>query len=354
MKRIILLVAGGIMILISGLTPGCGEAEPAEYGTVSEEISWPLGDTIVYATVTRPDSGQDHPAVVFVPGSGPTDREWNSPLLPGTNGSAKLLAEVLAAKGYVTLRYDKRFAGQHANENLPLLMGKISMQGHLEELQGAVDKLRGRADVDKDRIFCLANSEGTIHAVNYQLQAGGRKLAGMILTGAPGQTIGELTRAQLETQLTGYPGADEILVLYDKAVSGFVETGTIEPDESLPPGIKNLLLSLVEPVNMPFTQEVWTADIAPNLKDIHEPVLIIIGKKDIQVDWELDGGKLQAATEGQDNYTFAYPDDANHVLKYEAKAREEILPANPGYNAADAVLDPATLEIIEDWLAAHT
>jgi pimeloyl-ACP methyl ester carboxylesterase len=348
------LIMAGVLMLFSTVLPGCSDSEPAEYKVVSEEINWEIGETTVYATITRPESGQGHPAVVFVPGSGPTDRDWNSPLLPGTNGSAKLLAEELAREGYVTLRYDKRFAGEHASENLPLLMGKISMQSHIEELQGAVDMLRERSDVDSNRIFALANSEGVFHTVNYQLQAGDKKLAGMILTGAPGQSMGELARTQIAAQLAGAPNATEIMEMYDKAIDDFVANGTMEPDEALPAGIRQFLQSLVNPVNMPFTQEVWTADIAPDLKNIKEPVLIIIGKKDIQVNWEFEGGILQAAAEGQDNISFAYPDNANHVLKYEAKAREDINPASPGYNAADTVLDAETLQIILDWLNTHS
>jgi pimeloyl-ACP methyl ester carboxylesterase len=342
------------MILISGLLPGCGEPEPGEIKTVSEETSRAIGETTVYATITRPKSGKNHPAVVFVPGSGPTDRDWNSPLLPGTNGSAKLLAEELASQGYVTLRYDKRFAGAHASENLPLLTGKISMQGHLEEVQAAVEMLRERTDVDKDRIFVLANSEGTLHVVNYQLQAGDKKLAGIILTGPPGQSMGDLAHTQIAVQLAGMPDADEILDMYDEAVSDFVETGTMEPDEALPESIKLFLSSLTNPMNMPFTQELWTADIVPNLKNIHVPVLVIIGKKDIQIDWQFDGNKLQSATQGQDNFSFAFPENANHVLKYEARARENINPASPNYNSADAVLDAETLEIIMNWLDTNS
>jgi hypothetical protein len=345
-----LIILGGILMLITVILPGCGESGPTEYETVSEETSWNIGETTVYATITRPESGQGHPAVVFVAGSGPTDRDWNSPLLPGTNGSAKLLAEELARQGYVTLRYDKRFTGEHAGENLPLLTGKISMQSHLEELQSAVDILRERDDVDSDKIFALANSEGTLHAVNFQLQAGEKKLAGLILTGTPGQSMGDLARAQIAAQLAGVPGTDDIMAWYDQAISDFVKNGTMEPDESLPEGIKQFLLSLVSPANMPFTQEVWTVDIAPDLKSIDEPMLIIIGKKDIQVDWQTDGTRLEAAAEGKDTITFAYPDNANHVLKHETKAREDINPSSPGYNAAGTVLDTETLEIIISWL----
>jgi pimeloyl-ACP methyl ester carboxylesterase len=354
MKKII-VTAGGILLL-SMIMSGCGGDAPEgqdEMAIVSEEISWPLDDTTVYATVTRPSSGTNLPAVVFVPGSGPTDRDWNSPLIPGTNGSAKLFAEELAKQGFVTLRYDKRFTGPHASENLPKLIGKLSLQGHVDELAGAVEALAAIDDVDSRRIFVLANSEGTIHSVNYQMQAEQLPFAGLILTGAPGRTVGDLAHAQIAAQLEGFPGADDIMRLYDEAVEEFLASGVMNPDESLPDGIKTFLLSLANQTNMPFTQEVWVADIADDLQDIDAPVLIIIGKKDIQVDWEIDGGMLQAAAEGKSTIEFFFPENANHIMKHEDKPRDQVNPAAPNYNEDGAILDAVTLEKIIDWLGSR-
>jgi len=348
-----MMLVGVLIMLFTWMMPGCGDSEPVERKAVSEEISWSIGETTVYATITRLESGKNLPGVVFVPGSGPTDRDWNSTLLPGRNGSVPLLAEELARDGYVTIRYDKRFTGPGADENLPLLMGKISMESHLEEIRGAVSILAERPQVDNNRIFVLANSEGCIHAVNYQLE-GENTFAGMILAAPPGQSMGDLARTQIEAQLAGMPDADEIIKLYDEAIDGFLATGTMKPDESLPEGIKMFLASLVNPVNMPFTQEIWTRDITPDLKKIDVPVLVVIGKKDIQVNWEFDGRRLQAATEGMDTITFSFPENANHVLKYEELPREEINMANPNYNGPDTVLDPETLDIIIDWLDTNS
>ena len=120
----------------------------------------PLGSTTVYGTLARPSGSSrsgPFPAVVMVAGSGPTDRDWNSPLLPGTHGSARLLAETLAQAGIASLRYDKRATGPHMGENMPTLIGKMSMQSHLDEPAGAVHTLAGQADIRKDKIFSLAN-----------------------------------------------------------------------------------------------------------------------------------------------------------------------------------------------------
>jgi hypothetical protein len=53
---------------------------------------------------------------VIVAGSGPTDRDWNTPLL-----------------------------------------GKLSMQSHLDELASAVETLASQSNVRRDRVYAVAN-----------------------------------------------------------------------------------------------------------------------------------------------------------------------------------------------------
>src|SRR6266700_2898085 len=136
----------------------------------SSEVIWSLGETTVYGTLVKPVGPGPFPAVVMVAGSGPTDRDWNSPLLPGSNGSARLLSEALAQAGIASLRYDKRASGPHARENMAALIGKMSMQSHVDELTGAVRTMAQQDFIRNDRIFALTNSEGALHALNYQVQ----------------------------------------------------------------------------------------------------------------------------------------------------------------------------------------
>src|ERR1051326_1652105 len=123
----------------------------------SSEVSWQLDSTTIYGTLVRPIGPGPFPAVVLVAGSGPTDRDWNSPLLPGSNGSARLLAEALARAGFASLRYDKRASGPHARENMRALIGKLSMQSHVDELAGAVRIMPSQTYTRSGRIFALAN-----------------------------------------------------------------------------------------------------------------------------------------------------------------------------------------------------
>src|SRR5205823_6486914 len=136
----------------------CMMSDQDAYGQSGEssEVNWPLDSTTVYGTLVRPLGPGPFPAVVLVAGSGPTDRDWNSPLLPGSNGSARLIAEALARVGIASLRYDKRASGPHARENMQALIGKLSMQSHVDELAGAVRTLASQSYVRGNRIFAVA------------------------------------------------------------------------------------------------------------------------------------------------------------------------------------------------------
>ncbi|MCC6929298.1 MAG: alpha/beta hydrolase [Gemmatimonadaceae bacterium] len=320
------------------------------------DLSWSLDDTTVDATVQFAREGVDATGagVVFIGGSGPTDRDWNTPLLPGTNGSARLLAEVLAQEGITSIRYDKRAAGVRARENMPRLVGKVSMQSHLDELAGAVRALAAQPGVRRDRLFAVANSEGTLHALHYQLQRPELSLAGLVLIAPPGRSVGAVARAQIAAQLAPVPGGEAILAMYDAAIARFLASEPVAPDPALPPGIAGLVQGLASPANLPFSRELWLADSAPLLRDVNVPVLVVIGEKDVQVDVRADGGPLQLAAAGREQVTFAFPPDANHVLKHETRPRAELTAESAfSYNAADAVLDPEGVATIVAWLRRH-
>jgi uncharacterized protein len=317
------------------------------------EVSWPLDETAVYGTLVRPAGQGPFPAVVMIAGSGPTDRDWNSPLIPGTNGSARLLAEALAEAGCASVRFDKRASGPHARENMAALMGKISLQSHLDEVTGAVCLLAARDDVDAARIFALTNSEGALHALNYQIHDPAAPFAGLILTAPPGRPVGMVGRSQIAAQLLALPGGEEMMAQYDAAIARFAAGEPAAPDPSLPQGVQMLLSALEHPANLPFARELWVTDAAEWLPQVHVPMLVIIGQKDLQVDWEVDAAPLRRAAAGRSDVTFVIVPNANHVLKHEAQPRAALSPAEVGarYNADDTHLDPDVLSAILGWLA---
>jgi uncharacterized protein len=316
-------------------------------------VSWLVDEIEVNATLTRPAGEGPFPAVIMVAGSGPTDRNWNTPLLPGTNGSAALLAQALTQAGFMTLRYDKRAAGAQGRDNAMRLMGKISAQGHLEGLAGGVKLLAGRDDVDSRRLFALTNSEGCIHALNYQIQkAAGPRLAGLLLTSAPARPIGVVAHSQIAAQLAAVPGGEQMLAAYDQNIQDFLAGREVKIDPTLPEGLRNMIQSVIAPINQPFSRELWMADVAEMLPKIDCPVLVLLGKKDIQVVWQTDGPIFDELLKSLPNVKIAYAENANHVLKHEPRVLSELTMADimASYNPDTARLDDQVVEIILGWL----
>jgi pimeloyl-ACP methyl ester carboxylesterase len=229
------------------------------------------------------------------------------------------------------------------------------MQGHAAELAGAIELLANRPDVDRQRIFVLTNSEGCIHALNEELHTPTYPCAGLILTAAPARPISAVARSQVAAQLAAVPGGDALLAAFDRAMREFAAGRPVPVDERFPDGIRMLIQGLTNPANQPFARELWVTDPAALLARIAAPVLIVIGKRDIQVDWQADGAVFEALPAQHPNISIVYPEHANHVLKHEPRSRAQLSPSDAvaAYNAESAVLDSDTVAAITDWLHRH-
>ena len=73
---------------------------------VSTPVELPSSPAPLHGTLLTPED-QTRAAAVIIAGSGPTDRDGNSPI-GVTGGVYRQLAEGLAERGVATVRYDKR------------------------------------------------------------------------------------------------------------------------------------------------------------------------------------------------------------------------------------------------------
>ncbi|MCL2463483.1 MAG: alpha/beta fold hydrolase [Micrococcales bacterium] len=321
----------------------------------SYDVSWELDGIEMAATVVRPDGEGPFPAVVLVAGSGPTDRDWCSPLLPGGNGSGRLFAEAFAAAGIASLRYDKRASGPHAAVNVPRLTGKLSMQSHLDELVAAVDALVAQDFVDASRIVGLGNSEGTLHVLHYATGAPRVPFVGLVLAAPPGRPVRDVLLAQLALQAAQVPGGEQLMTKVEQATERYAAGQPMAPDPELPPSVRMVLASFETPVNLPFARELWVESACDALAAVRIPTLVLIGGADVQIDRHADGDPLQRAAAGMANVAFAFPPQANHVFQHETRTPAEIVASGDnGYNTPDAFLDPEALDTMLTWLRGVT
>jgi hypothetical protein len=188
--------------------------------------------------------------------------------------------------------------------------------------------------------------------LNYQLQAGDMPFAGLLLTSAPARPVGVVAHSQLAAQLQAVPGGEQMLADYDEAIRDFIDGKPVTIQESLPEGIRNLIVSVTSPINQPFSRELWMMDVSKLIEAVQQPVLVLLGKKDIQVVWQIDGPILEDIVKKQSNIELAYAENANHVLKHEPKPVAELTAADimASYNGEGARLDDQAVKIILDWL----
>jgi dienelactone hydrolase len=317
----------------------------------SYDVSWELDGITMEGTVVRPDGEGTFPAVVLVAGSGPTDRDWCSPLLPGSNGSGRLFAEALAGAGIASLRYDKRASGPHVMDNVSKLIGSLSMQSHLDELTAAVRVLSGLDVVDTSRIVGFGNSEGALHVLHYVTSAQNIPFAGIVLAAPPGRPIQDVLLSQLALQSAHVPGGTEMMPMVREAVARYAAGQRMNLDPKLPDSVRMVLSSFETPANLPLARELWVESACDFLGNVRIPTLVLIGGRDVQIDAKADGAPLQKAAAGMSNVTFAFPPNANHVFKEDMRSPAEVA-ASPGngYNDPGTRLDPESLETILAWL----
>ncbi len=319
--------------------------------TTSHEVTWRVDEIIVRGTLTLPAGEGPFPAVVMVAGSGPTDRDWCSPLLPGANGSGRLFAEAFAEVGIASLRYDKRASGPDAAENARALFGKFSMRSHLEELIAAVGVIVENNAIDGTRIVGLGNSEGALHVLHYATSHQVVPFVAIVLAAPPGRSVGKVLLAQLALQAAQVPRGAALMPDVEAAASRYEAGRPMNISPKVPDSVKKVLASFENPANLPLARELWGEDAAVSLCEVEIPSLVLIGRKDIQIDAILDGEPLERAATGKDNVTIVYPVNANHVFKEDARPLPEIVAApGTGYNESGTRLDPEALETILAWL----
>jgi pimeloyl-ACP methyl ester carboxylesterase len=325
---------------------------------VSEDVSFVAGGRTIPGTLVHPASGTG-PGLLLLAGSGPTDRDWNSPLLPGKNGSARLLAEALAARGVTVLRFDKAFSGR--NPGLPI--ADLTLDTYRDEATAALDFLRARAEVDPARVFVAGHSEGGIHATRLAQSAGDR-IRGVILISAPGQSLREVLEVQLERNVLAGAGLtpeqiEAEMVPIRTALRSFVAGQDVDPKSaSSRPQIVQILSALMAPMVARIGRALASFEPAQVAAGIAVPVLVLQGGKDVQVDPVENAERLVAARRSAGKSVDYHKSPlADHVLKTEPRSLEEIR-ANlqlllTTYNSPDRALDDDMLEALARWIRDH-
>lgn len=244
-------------------------------------------------TMLAPAAGAA-PAVLIIPGSGPTDRDGNSPM--GIKAAPyKLLAESLAQRGIATVRIDKR--GMFASGAAISDPNKVTVPDYVADVGAWTAILRARTGARC--VWLLGHSEGGLIAL---AAARGPDVCGLILVSAPGRTVGTLIREQLRANPANAPLLDQAMAAIDSLEAGrHVDTSAMHP----------AIAALFAPQVQDFEISLFSYDPARLIARYDRPVLIVQGQRDIQVT-EADARRMAEANKRAKLVLLA---DVNHVLK---------------------------------------
>lgn len=287
-------------------------------GPVSTDIALPAQPAPLHGTLLTPEAPTA--VAVILPGSGPTDRDGNSPM--GVAASTyRLLAEGLAEQGVATVRIDKR--GIAASAPAGLDETKLRFDDYAADARAWAAEAASRTD--QPCAWLIGHSEGALVALK-AVEGGHDKICGLVLQSGAGRPAGVVIREQLQA------GLPEPLKTQAFAVLTELEAGRTVADS--PPA----LAALFRPSVQPYLISWLPLDPAALLAAYDGPVFIGQGTTDLQIG-VTDAQALAAA---DPKATLKLWDGVNHLLK--------IAPADRAANLAtyaDAAL-PLAPGVAED------
>jgi uncharacterized protein len=214
-------------------------------------------DKTLHSTLLLPkDTSKPIPVVLLLSGSGPTDRNGNSPILPGKNNSLLMLADGLASNGIASLRYDKRGVGESAGAMMA--EADLRFETYVDDAVSWCEQLR--KDKRFSAVIIAGHSEGSLIGM---LAAKRCNADAFISISGAGRVAADILRTQLAGKLPPE------LAKQNDAILKNLEAG--KTTENAPPE----LAAIYRPSVQPYLISWFRYDPAKSIAELTVPVLIV-------------------------------------------------------------------------------
>ncbi|HEX4682060.1 MAG TPA: CocE/NonD family hydrolase [Gemmatimonadaceae bacterium] len=337
---------GHSMAAAEALRPQDPEA-PLPYR--ASDVSIPSVSGVQLAgTVIVPQGRGPFPAVVFVTGSGPQDRDeaimGHRPFL--------VIADYLARHGIASLRYDDRGYAKSTG-----VFEGATTADFANDAEAAVRFMRSVPGVASDRVGIIGHSEGGV--IGPMVAARTRDVAFLVLmaaTGVPGDSIGMLQMRQLagrsEQQVAlARPLFRAVAESSDSAdavarlAAAMQKTLSSVPDSqraTVGPQLARTSAALVAPWMRYFVRY----DPRGALGRVHVPVLALDGSLDLQVSPRENLAAIDTALRRAGNRDFRTVElpGLNHLFQSASSG------AVTEYARIEETISPQALELIASWI----
>jgi hypothetical protein len=330
---------------------------PFPYHSQDVTVSSVAGVTLA-GTVLIPNGPGPFPAVVFVTGSGPQDRDetllGHHPFL--------VIADYLARHGIASLRYDDRGVA-HSTGNF----ATSTSADFADDAEAAVRFLRGVPGISRDRVGIIGHSEGGL--IGPMVAARSRDVAFVVMMagpGIPGDSI-LLLQQRLIALAGGAPAARvDVTIATNRRMFRAVKTAVdsaaaaanlnatrnemlADVPEAQRAAAGAQLDQGIKELEQPWMRYFLRYDPRPTLRKVTVPVLALGGTLDLQVPPEENLTAIDAALKegGNRDYRVVRLPGLNHLFQTATTG------APSEYEKIDETVSPSALELMASWINQH-
>lgn len=306
------------------LVPALAESE-AKW--IESDVTIPGGGDVTLhgSLITMGAWKPEFDAVLFLSGSGPTDRDGNQPGF--MNNDLKLVADALAEEGIASLRVDKRGVGASMVRGMKEEDLRFDM--YVDDARSWCAFLKSQPHVK--RVFLIGHSEGALIGAIAAEDGGFARylsLEGASLAAA----------VALRRQIKDGANGERLAALAEPTLAK-LEKGELDPSPA--PELAFFFRASIQPYLISY----FKYDPVVEVTKLQTPILIVQGSHDLQVTVE-DGERLRAA---RPDATYALIPDMNHPLRVAPEDRAGNLAI---YNRTDLPLAPGLMDALLAFLKA--
>jgi pimeloyl-ACP methyl ester carboxylesterase len=326
---------------------------PYPYNT--KEVTVPSdGGVRLAGTVVIPEGPGPFPAVVFVTGSGPQDRDealmGHRPFL--------VIADYLARHGIASLRYDDRGVAKSTGT-----FETATSADFAADAEAALHFLERVPGIARDRVGILGHSEGGL--IGPMIAARTRDVAFLVLMAGPGMPGDSLSLLQLRRLAPSSMSSAQVDVQIDNnrrlfhAVTGARDSADAvsrilavkqEWIGALPENQRAAVASRLDAM-MPKLVSPWMRyflqyDSRTALRNVHVPVLALGGTRDAQVPARenLSGIDTALKAAGNTDYRIVELPNLNHLFQTATNGSPS------EYATIEETIAPQVLDLMASWI----
>jgi hypothetical protein len=306
---------------------------------ISEEVVFHSGKIKLAGTLTIPkDNRKKHPGVILISGSGPQDRNEDTVGPGGLKfGIFKQIAHVLSENGIAVLRYDDRGVGKSEGK-----FKGSTQEDFVQDVKSAIEFLRNRKDILKNKIALIGHSEGAIIALRIAKENPNLVKAIVLLAGTA-KTGDEVLMEQFTYTLKCLELSEKEKVKFLKNYENFLKFLKGKPVDKT---FEEKIMPLIRP-QIKWLKSFVNYDPLAELDKIKAKILIINGGKDKQVFPHHARMLYSKLKELNKDVTLKIFPDLNHLLipsktgNYSEYSRQMM---------EEKRISPELLKFLLDWL----